>query len=179
MERGNMGGLYAKQLSWKIIQEQQPDLAWSDWDGSAPSLVIELEQWHGKHGIEAAHAWWRHHDEQPVSAAIRWMNAGAFKGWYLSDAAFCRDFYGLAEGRGSLNDHFCTWDGKAAGFTRWPDLSPSTMLDLFDWEEWAHQAMNRKGAAFRSLPGYSRHLEDTTSVFVWDVTGQGPAEFVE
>lgn len=179
MERGNLGGLYAKQLSWKIIQEQQPGLEWSDWDGSPHPLVIALEQQHGKHGIEAAHAWWRYNDAHPVAAVIRWMNAGAFKGSYPSDAAFCTDFFGRAEGRGALMDHFCTWDGAAAGFLAWPGLSPNALRDLFDWDEWAYRSMNRDGAAFRSLPGYSRDLEDTTSVFVWDVTGTGPAEFVE
>lgn len=175
MERGDVGSLSGRQVSWALRKEENPALEVGDWDNLPHPLVIELERTHGKDGIEAARRWLvLLGGNALLSEVIEWMNAGSFKGCWSSDADFCADFFGRAEGKGSLLDHFCTWDGAAAGFTRWPKLPPSAVRDLFDWEEWAERAVNRTGAAFRSLPKLGGG-----GVYVWDVLDDETGAFTE
>jgi hypothetical protein len=176
MEGTFVDSIPGRQLSWALMQEDSPGLELSDWDNTPHPLVFRLEQACGANAIKAAHEWRRYDDAHPMSAVVEWMIAGSFKGSYYSDADFCADFFGRADHGGSLMDHLCTWDGKGAGFAAWPDLSPRAVRDLFDWDEWAYQAMNREGAAFRSLPR-SRNPDINDGVFVWDVTGEGAGEF--
>jgi len=171
--------LSGRQLSFALAQEEDPTLTSSMWDNVPHPLAVKLEETHGRDGIDAAHAWRRADDTHPLSAVIRWMNAGGFKGRWESNETFCRDQFASPEdlGKGSLLDHLATWDGTQRGFTRWGDLSNRAIGDLFDWTEWAEQTMNRKGAAFRSVAGRATGYPQW--VYVFDVTEGGAGDYVE
>jgi hypothetical protein len=171
--------LPGRQLSWALWKEADPAITPGGRADLAHPLTIELAQIHGRDGIEAVHAWRRADDAHPYSAVVRWANAGAFKGRWESDEAFCCDQFASPEdlGAGSLLDHLATWDGARRGFSRWGELSNSAIRDLFDWTEWAEQTMNRRGAAFRSVPG--RTGGKPQWVYVFDVTEGGAAGYIE
>lgn len=171
--------LPGRQLSWALWKEADPAITPGGRADLAHPLTVKLAEIHGRDGIDAVHAWRRADDTHPYSAVVRWANAGAFKGRWANNETFCRDQFANPEdvGKGSLLDHLATWDAASRGFTRWGDLSNSTIGDLFDWTEWAEQTMNRKGAAFRSVPGRATGYPQW--VYVFDVTGNGAGDHVE
>lgn len=178
-DRSYANGLHGRQLSWALFQEERPELTLADWDDRPHALTIELDKAHGRNGLDAWRRWGRFadFDRHPPSAVVRWLLDGGFKGVYASDAHFCAAHFGP-----SLAAHLGKWKGAAnLGFPGFGELKPTAISGLYDWEEWAGKAMNRRGASFLSL--------DTLEVvFVYDVSAAAsgtvaevdvPAKYIE
>jgi len=169
-ERSYVDGLRGRQLSWALFQEENPELTLNGWDDRPHPLTVKLDKAHGRHGLDAWAVWrrWAGEDRQPDSAVVKWMLDGGFRGVWSSNAAFCAAQFGP-----SLLAYMAEWlDGPALGFPRFEELSSGDVSDLFDWDEWAGKAMNRRGAAFMSI-------ERPDAVYVFDVSAAASGTVAE
>lgn len=133
--------LYA--LSMRLYEHEEPDFDVEEWLNSAHPLddhalehplVIDLanEDWSGP---GAALAYIEEDEEAPVTAVVKWMIGGGYKGFWDTEAEFCADQFS-----GAVDDHFERWRGRDDVGFPWSNLS-----EFIDWEAVAEEAVGGRG----------------------------------